>query len=381
MSTRTCKILSTVGQRLTSISCTELNAKVPNMHARMWPGRFVNTNETSADEELNGFYLIGLLNTSPISRTSPPQRSPEAQEANEKKRQAYNKFMDILRSFEGYLREEEKKYDVAESYIAVTPVSRQAVGDGVRIDKHLWWDEDEDVSTVEGSNYNQDPNKLPGDDGDDSLDDDDSEYDGEEVQEEDNFSHSGVRRTTMVRGAGGRGGAMDSDDDHNNHGVLNAEINIENSSILQVPALTNTSGTTPKRIGRSQLKREQQQRELSTDQTSTDPDSNPLPPREYIKKNKLRPAHDIINRIKWDPEMDIHDYIVGYEDRFLGTLEMGLEKWMGNRKDETEEDWVPMHRVVWIKRINDGVVVWDRERRVDVIFGSGDVVSVMGGRT
>ncbi|KAL7270616.1 hypothetical protein RUND412_006673 [Rhizina undulata] len=85
---------------------------------------------------------------------------------------------------------------------------------------------------------------------------------------------------------------------------------------------------------------------------------------------KLRPAHDVMNRIRWDSGYDIGDYIVGYEDRFLGRKEMALEKW---KMEQTEMDFVPMHRVVYFKRKSDGVFVWDRDGRRDLVFGSGEV--------
>ncbi|KAF8422764.1 hypothetical protein EV426DRAFT_702605 [Tirmania nivea] len=85
---------------------------------------------------------------------------------------------------------------------------------------------------------------------------------------------------------------------------------------------------------------------------------------EYIKKAKLRPAHGIINRMKWDSDMDIHDYIIVYEERFLGILQI--------KGDETDERWVLLHRVAWIKRAIDGVVVWHRKKWTDIIFGTGD---------
>ncbi|KAI9044017.1 uncharacterized protein KD926_002397 [Aspergillus affinis] len=41
-------------------------------------------------------------------------------------------------------------------------------------------------------------------------------------------------------------------------------------------------------------------------------------------ENRLRPAADIINRIIWDSNYDSANYIIGYEDRFEGRLEVGI---------------------------------------------------------
>ena len=83
---------------------------------------------------------------------------------------------------------------------------------------------------------------------------------------------------------------------------------------------------------------------------------------------KLRPATDILSRLRWDPAFDSGDYIIGYDDRFLGEMEMPLENWKG---DQTHEDFIPMHRVLYFKRKTDGVIVWDRRTRRDEIFRSG----------
>ncbi|EGR52117.1 uncharacterized protein TRIREDRAFT_75105 [Trichoderma reesei QM6a] len=83
---------------------------------------------------------------------------------------------------------------------------------------------------------------------------------------------------------------------------------------------------------------------------------------------KLRTAVDALNRIRWDPGMDSADYVVGYEDRFLGAQEKALDSW---RTEQTDEEFIPQHRILYFKRKSDGVIVWDRRSRVDAIFGSG----------
>ncbi|PTB80822.1 hypothetical protein M440DRAFT_1389022 [Trichoderma longibrachiatum ATCC 18648] len=83
---------------------------------------------------------------------------------------------------------------------------------------------------------------------------------------------------------------------------------------------------------------------------------------------KLRTAVDALNRIRWDPGMDSGDYVIGYEDRFLGAQEKALDSW---RTEQTDEEFIPQHRILYFKRKSDGVIVWDRRSRVDTIFGSG----------
>jgi uncharacterized protein (UPF0248 family) len=83
---------------------------------------------------------------------------------------------------------------------------------------------------------------------------------------------------------------------------------------------------------------------------------------------RLRPASDVLSRLRWDANIDIDDYIVGYDDRFLGEREMPVAQW---KAELTDEAFIPGHRILYFRRKSDGVKVWDRERRVDLVFGSG----------
>jgi uncharacterized protein (UPF0248 family) len=83
---------------------------------------------------------------------------------------------------------------------------------------------------------------------------------------------------------------------------------------------------------------------------------------------KFRTAADVMNRIRWDPEMDSSDFLVGYEDRFVGAREKALDAW---KSEQTDEEFIPQHRILYFKRKSDGEVLWERRTRKDVIFGSG----------
>lgn len=306
---------------LTALVCyvdVELNAKIPSIHARMWPARFRDENEPQTDEEFHGFYLIGLLNT------SSPLPGSKDQELDVQKKIAYNKFMDILRSFEEHLCEQGNKNEVPESYIAVTRVGRQDINQGIVVDKRVWWDENTGIgigTADEGAEsfnvYSKEGNGE--DDGPDEIEED-SETDEDEAEF---VADGGYNKHSMkLRQREPTGEVYAGKQLKDKHKKPGGQV--------EIPAV----GT-------------------------------------IIQKGKLRPAQDIINRIKWDPDMDIHDYIIGYEDRFVGVLEMSMSKWASHRRDETDEEWVPLHRVVWVKRASDSVMVWDREKRVDEVFGSG----------
>ncbi|KAK3503034.1 hypothetical protein B0T13DRAFT_462458 [Neurospora crassa] len=83
---------------------------------------------------------------------------------------------------------------------------------------------------------------------------------------------------------------------------------------------------------------------------------------------KLRSAGDVMNRLRWDSAIDRSDYVVGYEDRFLGVKERALDMW---KTEQTDEEFIPQHRIVYFKRRSDGQVVWDRKTKKDEVFGSG----------
>jgi uncharacterized protein (UPF0248 family) len=91
-----------------------------------------------------------------------------------------------------------------------------------------------------------------------------------------------------------------------------------------------------------------------------------------LSTTKLRPASDVLHRLRWDPSLDPSDYIIGYEDRFLGARETGLEKW---KTEQTDEEFIPQHRILYFKRKGGedgrGEVVWERATRIDRVFGSG----------
>lgn len=82
---------------------------------------------------------------------------------------------------------------------------------------------------------------------------------------------------------------------------------------------------------------------------------------------KFRSAADVLNRLRWDASYDQNDFVVGYEDRFLGAMERGLDDW---KSEQTHEEFIPQHRILYFKRNIDGVLVWERRTRTDLVFGS-----------
>ena len=91
-------------------------------------------------------------------------------------------------------------------------------------------------------------------------------------------------------------------------------------------------------------------------------------------KPSLRPAKDILSRIRHDPALNESDFIVGYIDRHAPEMmEMDVSAWKGGVADVTDEEWIPQHRIMYFRKKGDeeGRRVWDRATRLDRLFGSG----------
>ena len=88
--------------------------------------------------------------------------------------------------------------------------------------------------------------------------------------------------------------------------------------------------------------------------------------------------------------MNIEEYVVGYLERFEGIKEMPANSWIS---DFSEEEWIPMHRVRYVKRVgaskhiaetrqssdegeDEGPElgkVWDRDGRIDKFSRTSEV--------
>jgi uncharacterized protein (UPF0248 family) len=80
---------------------------------------------------------------------------------------------------------------------------------------------------------------------------------------------------------------------------------------------------------------------------------------------KLRPAMDVLSRLKYDPVFDLDDYVVGYTDRHAGIQEKAAGMWVS---ESTDEEWIPQGRIQYFKRVSDGKKVWDRATKYDCVF-------------
>eukprot|EP01113_Clastostelium_recurvatum_P051122 TRINITY_DN9857_c0_g1_i1.p1 TRINITY_DN9857_c0_g1~~TRINITY_DN9857_c0_g1_i1.p1 ORF type:complete len:962 (+),score=263.64 TRINITY_DN9857_c0_g1_i1:104-2989(+) len=74
-------------------------------------------------------------------------------------------------------------------------------------------------------------------------------------------------------------------------------------------------------------------------------------------KARMHTSEEVYNRIMWDGHLNKEEFIVGYEDRFVGVLEVPFE--------EFDTANIPFHRIRTFKRNQE--VVWDRKARIDVL--------------
>ncbi|KAK2064294.1 endonuclease/Exonuclease/phosphatase [Colletotrichum caudatum] len=239
----------------------DINKRVPELSARIWPARFVDSptsevNETRGDYQ--GSYLVGLdwMN----SHEKPPKDDLET---------AHNNLRSVLQQFEKLIINDEKYFDPNTSWFSAMIVRANELGD-LQLDDREW------------GAY------VVGDDESDTEDEED-EGESEELQE------------------------------------WIAEKAKKGKPIKQ------RSATAQKPEG----------------------------------AGKLRPALDVLNRLRWDPDMDSNDFLVGYEDRFLGPQEKALSAW---KSDETHLEFIPQSRILWFKRRSDDTIVWHRSERIDLLF-------------
>ncbi|ETS83175.1 hypothetical protein PFICI_05051 [Pestalotiopsis fici W106-1] len=252
----------------------DIGRRLPNIHARIWPARFVATDSSDEESDYQGCYLIGLDRLE--------NRQGQAMSKEELKL-AHGSLVSAAQKFEDQMRADEKYFDAACSWMCAAVVRQSELGD-LKLDHRSW--------------------------GEYTIGDDESEDEEEEDDEED-------------------------EDD-----MTNEESNNDTA------AAASSSSKKSKRADKNKVI-------LNTKPTYA---------------GKFRSSADVISRIRWDPGMDSGDYLVGYEDRFLGIKERALDQW---KAEQTDEEFIPQHRIMYFKRVSDGVLVWDRRSRRDDVFGSG----------
>lgn len=244
----------------------DLNRRLPELHVRFWPARYVEKmNDVAEDEEhgsYQGFYLIGI-------------DKPKETVTDEKV--MYDNLVTILVRFGEQIRGDKKNFDERTSLMTASVVKAAEVR-SLEIDSRDWG-----IYTA-------------GDEDSGEEDDEDDGAQGSSIYEDYTAVHALAKKGRTT--------------------------NQPRSAVV----------TKPEGAG------------------------------------KFRTAADVLNRLRWDPALDSGNYVVGYEDRFAGAMEKGLDLW---KSEQTDDEFIPQHRILYFKRRSDGVVVWDRMSRTDLLFGSG----------
>lgn len=88
-------------------------------------------------------------------------------------------------------------------------------------------------------------------------------------------------------------------------------------------------------------------------------------------KGKLTPAMEVLRRIRWDGTLSQSDFTIMYYDRVDETIEEAKFDAANESVKGKEELFVfaiPEHRIVGVKYKER--IVWDKDRRIDCVFGS-----------
>jgi uncharacterized protein (UPF0248 family) len=83
---------------------------------------------------------------------------------------------------------------------------------------------------------------------------------------------------------------------------------------------------------------------------------------------RLRPASDVLNRLRYDRNYDIDGCVVGYKDRHTSRImEKPVSEWSS---ETTDEEFIPEHRIEYFK-LNQGLI-WKKTTKLDKMFNSGN---------
>ncbi|KAH6659604.1 hypothetical protein BKA67DRAFT_509119 [Truncatella angustata] len=240
----------------------DIGRRVPNLHARTWPARFVAEDSDSDDKDYQGCYLVGL--DLPVAAQGQTLTKDDL-------KITYGSLLNAIQKFEEQIRSDEKYFDTKSSWMSASIINQSELGN-LKLDHREWGE-----------------HTIGEDESEDDEEDEDAPLDdiGDEAATVSTKKHSKLEREMPIR---------------------------------------------------------------------------------FSYAGRFRSSADVINRIRWDPEMDSGDYVVGYRDRFLGIQERPLDQW---KAEQTDEEFIPQHRIMYFKRSSDGTVVWNRRSRTDEVFGSG----------
>lgn len=122
-----------------------------------------------------------------------------------------------------------------------------------------------------------------------------------------------------------------------------------------IPQDTRRSGDTFKKIPGSnphQIRRQFLQHVMGSDGTQD---------RKIEPSIKLRPAKEVLKKLKNDPMANPDDYVIGYIDRKAGILEKPISAW----ESFDQEDLI-----AYFRQASEDRIIWDRAKKIDHLFAS-----------
>jgi len=109
----------------------------------------------------------------------------------------------------------------------------------------------------------------------------------------------------------------------------------------------------------------------ATPKWSKSPKKNDLQQNQHSSPGqKLRPALDVLKRLRYDQSLNMDEFKVGYEDRHnVKIMEKPAADW---QMDISHEEFIPQHRIVYFKRYptSNGLpeILWEKASKMDKIF-------------
>jgi uncharacterized protein (UPF0248 family) len=104
----------------------------------------------------------------------------------------------------------------------------------------------------------------------------------------------------------------------------------------------------------AEVRRQFLEHSMGASASSSSPSTNTASPV------KLRPGKEVLNRMKFDENYEIGEFVVGYIDRKEGILEASVGEWEGFGREDL---------MAYVKNTKSGEIVWDKARKADLVFG------------
>ena len=150
---------------------------------------------------------------------------------------------------------------------------------------------------------------------------------------------------------------------------MNADTMKKNASELvgsQDHRIASNDNSSEKQTTKKAAVKSVQEKSVRKEQISSTPESE----KHTEKKQSMKTATDVIQRILWDESLPTEQFTVGYLDRFVGIVEKPFSSF--SWEDIASVDYstlaIPKHRIQYFKYKD--MIIWDKRSRVDKVFGS-----------